>query len=269
MKGFTAKKILSRVSGLALSAAVLIPMTALTLFPSAVQAGGGGGITGATELTQLANNAELVAVLGKEAENLAYTIKQYQGMAKDWEKLPDFIKSSAAGDLAQLAKVVDYGQALAYSSAGMEGDFNGVFKGFDYYKNLSGTNAKDTKLQKYVDWAKTTQDSVLGALKSANMQSGQFSNETASLNAIKEQMANAQGANQILQAGGQIAGAQVEQLQKLRELQMASMQMQGAAIAADTDRKAAEDAGLDRSKQKGKMTAGGGDGVTQTYKFGN
>lgn len=230
----------------------IINLVSVVVFLSStsVSAGGGGGIAGATEMTQLANNAELVAVLGKEAENLAYTIKQYEGMVKNWEKLPDFIKSNAAGDLAQLAKVVDYGQGLAYSSAGLEGDFNGLYKGFDYYKGLSGSGAKDAKLQKYVDWAKTTQDSVLGALKGANMQASQFSSETAALEAVKAQMATAQGANQILQAGGQIAGQQVEQLQKLRELQMASMQMQGAAISEQADRKAADEAALERSKQR-------------------
>ena len=236
-------------------------LSLVVLFGSAsVYAGGGGGITGATEMTQLANNAELVAVLGKEAENLAYTINQYEGMVKDWAKLPEFIKTGAAQDLAQLAKVVDYGQALAYSSAGLEGDFTGLYKGFDYYKGLSGSQAKDAKLQQYVDWAKTTQDSVLGALKGANMQASQFSSETAALEAVKAQMATAQGANQILQAGGQIAGQQVEQLQKLRELQMASMQMQGAAISEQADRKAADEAALERSKQGAGVAAQPGTG---------
>ena len=84
----------------------IINLVSVVVFLSStsVSAGGGGGTAGATEMTQLANNAELVAVLGKEAENLAYTIKQYEGMVKNWEKLPDFIKSNAAGDLAQLAK---------------------------------------------------------------------------------------------------------------------------------------------------------------------
>ena len=237
------------------------------VFAVTVQAGG-GGITGATEMTQLANNGELVASVAQEAQILQKNIEQYQLMFKNFQTLPDFIKTGAAQDLAQLAKVVDYGQALAYSSAGLEGSFNGVYKGFDYYKNLSGTQAKNVQLQKYVDWAKSSQDSVLGALKAANMQSSQFGSETATLDEIKSQMATAQGANQIMQVGGQIAAAQVEQLQKLRELQMAQMQMQGAAIAADADQKAAEQAALERSKQKGKMTAGDASGVNQRYNFG-
>ena len=47
-----------------------------------------------------------------------------------------------------------------------------------------------------------------------------------------------------------MAAAQVEQMQKLRQLVMAQSNMQGAAIAVDLDQRAKEAAALDRSKKR-------------------
>ncbi len=60
---------------------------------------GGGGLTGgATEITQLLNNAELLDIAISEAQNLAYQIRQYEIMYENMRNLPNHIKQQALGN---------------------------------------------------------------------------------------------------------------------------------------------------------------------------
>ena len=95
---------------------------------------GGGGLTGgATEITQLLNNAELLDIAIKEAENLAYQIRQYEIMYENFRNLPNHIKQQALADLQALASIVSTGRSVAYSSGQIDEDYQREYRDFEYY----------------------------------------------------------------------------------------------------------------------------------------
>jgi hypothetical protein len=70
--------------------------------------------------------------------------------------------------------------------------------------------------------------------------------EDAALRTIEQQMMTVDGTRKVLQAGGNIAAMQVEQLQKLRQLMMAQIQIQSTVAGSNIDRQAEDDADLQR-----------------------
>lgn len=208
---------------------------------------GGGGLTGgATEITQLLNNAELLDIAIKEAENLAYQIRQYEIMYENFRNLPNHIKQQALADLQALASIVSTGRAVAYSSGQIDEDYQREYRDFEYYAQRQQGN-HDALAERYRDWSQSNHDSVRGALRAAGLQAQQFDREDSALRTIEAQMESASGTKQLLQAGGSIAAMQVEQLQKLRQLQMAQIQLQASHVGGQVDRQAEDDSAWHRA----------------------
>jgi len=211
----------------------------------------GGPIGGALEVTQLANFVQLVDVALSEARNLRYTIQQYEIMYENFRNLPNQIRQQAEADLRQLADIVRTGLSVAYSSAQIDEDYRRQHRDFDYYANLSRGSDGERDHQffsdHYRDWSQSNHDSVRGALRAAGLQAQQFRREESAVRAIENQIQSASGTKQLLQAGGSIAALQVEQLQKLRQLQMAQIQLQTAQTGGALDREAENDADLQRA----------------------
>lgn len=225
-------------------------MLAISLFaPSPAFAG--GGFAGALEPTQLLNNFQLVDSTLSEAENLAYTIRQYKIMYENAKNLPNHVKQQAMADLNRLAQIVSTGRAVSYSSGQIDEDYRSEHRDFDFYANQghssNGQRDYDFYSDRYQQWAETNHDSVRGALRAAGLQAQQFYDEDAALRTVENQMDSAAGTHQLLQAGGSIASMQVEQLQKLRQLVMSQMQLQTAQAGGEIDRQAESDADLQRA----------------------
>lgn len=224
--------------------------TALTFIFLTVQSSqvvsGGGRFAGATEPTQLLNNAELIDVAISEAENLAYTIRQYEIMYENFRSLPKHIKQQALNDLKDLADIVATGRAIAYSSGQVDEDYQREYRDFDYYAQNNQERHEDYAAR-YREWSQTNHDSVRGALRSAGLQAAQFSREDSALRAIEHQIESARGERQLLEASGAIAALQVEQLQKLRQLQMAQIQLQASHVGGQVDRQAEDDSAWHRA----------------------
>ena len=204
----------------------------------------------ATEFTQLLSYEEMLNSAITDAENLAINIRKYQVMAANIKHLPTFIKQSAMADLQRLANIVSMGDAISYNSAQLDSLYREAYRDFKHYmkeKASNDNNGYEDLNERYQKWSKVNHDSVLGAMKAAGMQSKQFAEEYSDMAKIERQMQTASGTNQLLQAGGSIAAMQVEQLQKLRQLQMAQIQLQSAYIATSIDRQAKDDADLQKA----------------------
>ena len=192
---------------------------------------------------QILNNIQLIGIAIQETENLSYTIKQYEIMAKNAKKLSKMDKQQAIIALAKLAEVVRQGQAVAYSSGTLDEDFRNEHKGYEFYENQPrSTDNHEAYSERYKRWAQSSQDSTRGALRAAGMQAAQFATESSTVSAIENKAESAVGMMQVLQASVSISAQQIEQMQKLRQLMMAQMQMQGNYIAGQVDRQAEKDA---------------------------
>ena len=224
-----------------LKRALIVSLATSVIFSAPMaRAGSVGGFGGSTEITQLANNVELVQSYLQQAQAYATQLQQYQNMLTNTLNIPNQIWGQITNDLSGVAHLVRQGQALAYSSTNIGSQFQSTFKGFQF---PAGFNYKT----EYRKWSSTTMDSLKGALESAGLQSQQFATEEAVLSQLRNMSSGAQGQMQAIQAGSQIAEQQVQQLQKLRQLMMLQLQSQNTYLAAqqnkeDTIKAAKEDA---------------------------
>ncbi|OYY31311.1 MAG: P-type conjugative transfer protein TrbJ, partial [Halothiobacillus sp. 24-54-40] len=193
-----------------------------------------GAVAGATEPTQIMNNIELVAGVAKQAEQVSNQLLQiqnqiqaYQNMVTNTLNIPNQIWQNADGLLNQLVGIVNQGQALAFSATNIDSLFKQKYPGYTPPQDFGAA---------YQNITDSTLDSVRGALNAANLQSKDFTSEQAALNSIEAQSQSATGRMQAIQAGNSIAMAQVQQMRKLRALQMAQMQAQGAYIAGQAQK---------------------------------
>ncbi|MFQ3665157.1 MAG: P-type conjugative transfer protein TrbJ [Sphingomonadaceae bacterium] len=209
-----------------------------TAVAPSTQAGSVAGFGGATEITQLANNVELVNLYLQQVQSYATQLQQYQNMLQNTLNIPAQVWGAIQADLMGVANVVRQGQALAYSAQNIGTQFQNTFKGFSYPQ---GFNFKT----EYRNWSRATLDGIKGAFEAAKMQADQFATEEGVLIGLRSQSQSAQGQMQALQVGAQIAEQQVQQLQKLRQLMMVQMQAQNSYLAAQEQKDAASRLALD------------------------
>ncbi len=213
--------------------------SAFTATAPLARAGSVAGFGGSTEITQLANNIELVQQYAQQVQAYATQIQQfqtqiqqYQNMVTNTLNIPSQIWGTVQADLMGIANVVKQGQALAYSATNIGTQFQNTFKGFSY---PAGFNFKTS----YKNWSQATLDGVKGAFEAAKMQADNFATEEGVLQGLRTQSQSAQGQMQAMQVGAQIAEQQVQQLQKLRQLMMVQMQAQNSYLATQEQKDAA------------------------------
>ncbi len=142
------------------------------------RAGSVGGFGGSTELTQLANNVELVNSYIQQAQAYVTQLDQYRNMIQNTLNIPNQVWGMVMNELSGVANLVKQGQALALScSRILVNNLLMTFKGFQF---PSGFDFQTD----YKKWSQTTLDSLKGALESANLQAQQFATEEGRLEPI-------------------------------------------------------------------------------------
>ncbi|RWP02642.1 MAG: P-type conjugative transfer protein TrbJ [Mesorhizobium sp.] len=208
----------------------------------------GSATGGATEWTQLANNAELVSLVGKSAEQVNNQIKQitqlaeqiqnqlniYNNLLQNTAQLPNHIWGQAENDLNSLQNIVAQGQGVAFSMGNIDDVLKQRFQSFaDMKSNLpDGTSFSST----YQSWSDTNRDTIAGTLKAANLTAEQFSSEESTMSSLRSMSESADGQMKALQVGHQIATQEVAQMQKLRGLVSQQMTMMGTWFQSEQAR---------------------------------
>lgn len=226
---------------------------------------GGGGLAGAaTEWTQIANNGELISLVGKSTEQVTNQIRQisqlseqiqnqlriYSNMLQNTAQLPGHIWGQVAADLNKLRNVVAQGQGVAFSMGNIDDVLAQRFKSFAEFKtNLpTGTTFSST----YQTWSTTNRDTIAGTLKAANLTADQFGTEESTMSQLRSMSETADGQMKALQVGHQIATQEVAQLQKLRGLISQQMTMMGTWYQSE---QAAQDLAQARREEFFRSTA--------------
>ncbi|MBM3095884.1 P-type conjugative transfer protein TrbJ [Ensifer sp. T173] len=199
-----------------------------------------GGVTGqATEWTQLANNTELISLVGKSAEQVNNQITQisqlaeqiqnqlniYSNMLQNTAQLPNHIWGQVEGDLNKLKSVVSQGQGVAFSMGNIDDVLKQRFQSFADFKSGLPNGASFSST--YQTWSNTNRDTVAGTLKAANLTAEQFSSEESTMSSLRSMSESADGQMKALQVGHEIAAQEVAQMQKLRGLVSQQMTMMG------------------------------------------
>ncbi len=89
-----------------------------------------GAVAGATEITQLLNNAELVTQVAQQAQQLATQLQQYQTMLTNLQNIPNQIWGPIQQDLMALQQVAAQGQALSFAASNVVQQFENTYTGF-------------------------------------------------------------------------------------------------------------------------------------------
>lgn len=198
-----------------------------------------GQLFGATEFTQILNNAELVGLAGQsgiQIENqvtqIAHQVEQiqnqlriYENMLQNTLKLPEQVWGQVENDLNRLRSIVEEGQGIAFSMGNLDDVLQQRFQSYAQFEAdpLAGEDFSSA----YQSWSDTNRDTIAGTLKAANLTAEQFSSEEATMDRLRSMSGTSVGQMQALQVGHQIATQQVAQMQKLRGLVSQQMTMMG------------------------------------------
>ena len=204
----------------------------MTLAITPAMGGSVAGFGGATEITQIMNNTQLIQqamTMAKQLDQMIQSVSYAQQQLVNLKNLPNLYWGQISGDLNTVMQVVAQGQALGYQLSNLDNKFSVNFPGF---RSPLGSGYSSQSQQ----WTRTNLDSIKASLKAAGMQSDQFGNEQSALAAMENQAASAEGSNELAQVGAQLAAQQVQQMMKLRQLMMAEMQAQNAVLATNEQR---------------------------------
>ncbi len=244
---------------------------------------GGGGFAGATEATQLLNNAELAAIFSKETAQYAKQIQQYttqlqqlqqdimtvQMMTQNLQDLSNFDWTDFAVSVSGLQNVMSAANGISYALSNFDNMFNNQFQGYDNWYSIANNNSltpgqkANSFSQQYQTINQTTRDTVKGTLDSLNLQMNDFQNEAATINTLKNNSAGAAGNKAVIQAANDIALFQVDQLRKMRLTMMNQINMTSQFMAAENERREIGQSILDSSKSINKPTR-----TDNNYKMG-
>lgn len=222
--------------------------TALVIGQSPAHAQLGGGVfvcsNCSTEPTQLGIQT---------MHNLEYA-KQLLQYAIQVQQLADAIRNTAhggsaaltnvAGDLNQLANVVQGGQALAYSLGNQDVLFRQTYPGYQTLGPGAGlAPVAGTYASKYAMWASTSLATTQGILRGTGVQGRLLATEQAVLGVLRAlSSSNLLNRNDAINLSSQLAAEQVAQIQKLRELQLEDMTSKAAYQGYVIQRQAANEA---------------------------
>jgi P-type conjugative transfer protein TrbJ len=200
---------------------------------NAALAGGGLG-GGATEFTQLANNAELVEQVTQLAEQIQNQITMIQDMVYNTLTIPDQLFRDVKGVYSRVKGIIDRTKGLAYNLANMDEELKRRFKSYADLSNLSRVEDFSTTYREIVG---TQMETVRSTMEAIGVSMEELVNDDASaLKELQNKASSAKGRNELIQATNQLLGFLAEDAMKLRTLQMMQAQMAGTAYEAERAR---------------------------------
>lgn len=216
---------------------------------TAMPAKAGTATGAATEWTQVLNNGELVALVGKSGEQIQNQLTQisqlaqqietqlniYQNLLQNTATLPSHMWGQVESDLNQLRGIVDQGQSIAFSMGNADDVLQQRFQSYATLKTTLPSN--ETFSSTYQTWSDTNRDTIASTLKAASLTADQFDSEETTMSSLRSMSETADGQMKALQVGHDIAAQQVAQMQKLRGLVSQQMTMMGTWLQTEQTNK--------------------------------
>lgn len=232
-----------------------VVMLGVTTAPCSLWAGSVGGFGGATEWTQLLNNAKLIELVGLEGQGLAQDAQilsanldqlrtinaTYQTMLYNAQSLPDSFKDQVLENVLQMRSVLEEAGAVARDGRSLD-----MFLRSDAITDplYESGNLDDTRLtERYTDWLDSWNGSLESGLRQAGLTFESVQDDAALIDAIQGRLGSEQGQLQALQAANEIAATMTSQMVDLRSLTASQLQQNsiawGRVLAEQDDREAA------------------------------
>jgi P-type conjugative transfer protein TrbJ len=194
-----------------------------------------------SEFTQLLNYATLLEQYLKQAAILQQTIAQYKNMVANSQTLTNQQWSSTLADLKAVTAIFSSAKSVSYASANLDQQFSARYGTYDSY--VSAKSNGQTMAAKYKQWSEDTNASTKAALKAAGLQSSQIEGgEQTYVQHLETQATTVKGRLDAIQTGNQIAVEELRQIQKLRQLLFANLQLQASFVQTGQDQAAVKQA---------------------------
>jgi P-type conjugative transfer protein TrbJ len=161
-----------------------------------------------TELNTLQATINQATQISNQLRQLAYEVQNLQN-------IPNGVWGQIRTDLAALTQIAKVGQSISYADQNLSAEFTQMYPGYSVPSDYT---------RAYTQWAQNTLGGIQGALEAAGLQSSQFATEDAVFSQLQALSDGAAGHMQAVQVGNMIAIQEVQQLQKLRQMQMAQVQ---------------------------------------------
>ena len=191
---------------------------AFALAPASAFAGTLTG--GATMPEQIVQEATAVQQLAQQAQQVQEQIQMVYQQAMNLKSLPTQMWSSVSGDLNNLVNIAGQAQGLSYASQNIASQFSQTYPAASSIGNNYG--------QQMQTWTTNTNGQIQSMLEQNHLQANQFASQQSALQAIQNASQSAGGRMQVLQAGNQIAGMEVNQIQQLQQEIMAGNSAMGS-----------------------------------------
>jgi type IV secretion system protein TrbJ len=196
-----------------------------------------------TELTQLANNVQLVDQLARQVQLVQQAIQQSENMLLNTVGLDNQAWGETIAEIRRLNALLGQAKSLSFTGAGLDAQF--AKKYGDYNSYVAQELGEEGLAAQYQQWSADTNSSVLTTLKAAGLSAQQIEGEEdAHLKSLEDRATTAEGRMQAIQVGSQIAMAGVRQTQKLRQIVLMQTQLIANYIQRQSDREAGEAAAV-------------------------
>lgn len=224
------------------------------MFVNCVHAGSAGGFGGATEITQIMNNAELGASTGElmvqTASAAERTLTQINQLNYIKQRLnsngPWYTKALAIVDLR---RVVMQGQGIAAGSGNAAIDAANKF--LDYAARCGSTvsygatskspygaiGAAKCSGNEFKKWQQVNRDTIKNTIEANDLSASKFETEESTLAYLDSLNNNVSGQTEVAQVGNRVAMEQVKQMQELRKMQLAQSNAINATMMSNNQEK--------------------------------
>ena len=205
--------------------------TAIGLHALSAQGAWAGPVTGgASEWTQLMNNAELVTLVSKETQNVALNSEQlltqvetlrtqlaaYENMVLNTLNLPETIWRDVEASLQQLHGAMSEAKSLAFDGGKLDQMLRSGLLTDPLYE-ISGLSQGEFE-GRYDQWEQLSSSALESTLSAARMTVKDIETEAKLLDRIQQQGKTVRGQVEAIQVGNELAASVAHQLTKLRSI---------------------------------------------------
>lgn len=189
---------------------------------------GGGATGGATEITQILNHIELVGIYSSEVQQVAHQLQMIQNMVQNTNQLPIQMWSSVESQLMSLVNAITSVKGVVNATEDALAMTEQQFGNGDLLNNY------ENRLR---SWNQGVNNQIGTALRNMGLNASQFQTRQQALAQIQAASQSATGRMQVLQAGNQIAGLMVNEMQSLHGTIISAEQARLNATIVEANRK--------------------------------
>jgi len=191
----------------------------------------GGGYAGATEFTQILNNIQL-------ADQYAQQVMQYENQLMQYDTMLKNLAQHPFGNISpELYKLTSNSAKVISASRDIGSNMAKVDKNFaDQFNSPLAKSFAD----RFKGWSENSNDALKASMLNAGLQRENFKSDEAALDALVRKNQQSEGNLAAVKTLGEINAAQVQEMQKLRDLISQQQLAENTYMAAQTAKEQAQ-----------------------------